>query len=64
MKSGVLDLGVSDHQLKSHVNQHNGVKFRSLKNYIKEAFEAKRQDVDWQEVLAIDYVHEAFYVFK
>ena len=72
MKSGVLDLDVSDHQLiyctrkckKSPVNQHNGVKLRSLKNYTKEAFEAKLQEVDRQDALAIDSVHEAFYPFK
>ena len=57
-KCGVSDLGVSDHLLiyctrkckKVPVNDHNGVKLRSLKNYTKEAFEGKLQQVDWQEV--------------
>ena len=53
-KCGVSDLGVSDHLLiyctrkckKVPVNDHNGVKLRSLKNYTKEAFEGKLQQVD------------------
>ena len=73
MKSGVfLDLGVSDHLLIYHtrkckispVNQHNSVKLRSLKYYTKKAFEAKLQEVDWQEVSGIDSVHKVFIFFN
>ena len=48
-KCGVSDLGVSDHFLiyctckckKIPVNDHNGVKLRSFKNYTKEALAGK-----------------------
>ena len=40
------------------------MKLRSLKNYMKEAIEIKLQEMDWQDVLAIDSVHEAFYLFN
>ena len=71
-KCGVSDLGVSDHLLiyctrkckKVPVNDHNGIKLRSLINYTKEAFEGKLQQMDWQEVTSCDTVHEVWYNFK
>ena len=69
---GVLDLGLSDHQLiyctrkckKIPISFHNGVTLRSLRNYSKEIFEEKLHEVDWQDVLDSNSVHEAFYQFN
>ena len=69
---GVLDLGLSAHQViyctrkckKIPISRHNGVTLRSLRNYRKEIFEEKLHEVDWQDVLDSNYVHEAFYHFK
>ena len=68
-KCGVSDLGVGDHLLIyctrkcKKVPVNDGVKLRSLKNYPKEAFEGKLQQVDWQEVTSCDTVHQAWYNF-
>ena len=37
---------------------------RSLRNYSKEIFEEKLHEVDWQDVLDSNSVHEAFYHFN
>ena len=37
---------------------------RSLRNYSKEIFEEKLHEVDWQDVLGSNSVHEAFYHFN
>jgi len=70
--SGVSCIGVSDHQLtfctrkikKNPVNKHNGVKLRSLKNYTKENFENKLEQVNWNEVTVCDNVDTAWSIFK
>ena len=49
---------------KVPVNEHNGVELRSLKNHTKEAFEGKLQQVDWQEVISCDTIHEAWYMYN
>ena len=68
----VLDLGLSDHKViyctrtfkKIPISRHNGVTLRSLRNYSKEIFEEKLHEVDWQDVLVSNSVHEAFYHFN
>ena len=58
-KSGVLDIGLSDHQftyftrgqIKNPCFNHVIHRFRSLKNYCKEAFCYRLKHIDWSPVL-------------
>ena len=70
--SGVFDFGVSGHQVinctrkckGTPINEHNCVNIRILKNYTKVAFQEKLSNMNWHEVIAVDSVHEVWYLFK
>jgi len=71
-QSGVVDCNISDHQLMfstrkvTHrfTGKHYTVKLRSLKNYIKEAFQQYLVGVDWFPVVNCDNVFDAWKIFK
>ena len=69
---GVLDIGLSDHQLvfctrkkqKSKINKHKTIKTRSLKKYTAENFCDKHKDVNFANYSEFADVNDAFVDFS
>ena len=70
--SGVLDIGLSDHQLvfrtrkkkKSKINKHKTIKARSLKKYTAENFCEKLKDANFANYSEYADVNDAFVYFS
>ena len=70
--SGVIHSTISDHFIifctrkvtKQLINEHNNVKFRSMKQYNKDDFQQSLLSADWSPVLTCDIVTEAWDYFS
>ena len=68
IQSGVIEVGLSDHQmifcsrkiLRTKFNKHNTVKIRSLKHYNKELFLVSLQNMNFPNYQNYDNVNEAY----
>ena len=68
IQSGVIDVGLSDHQMifcsrkitRAKFNKHNTVKIRSLKHYTKDLFLESLRNVNFPNYQNYDDVNKAY----
>ena len=70
-QQGVLDLGLSDHQLiyctrkttRIKIHEHTFIKIRTFKNYTKQVFLDKLSQINFQKYIDFENINVAYYHF-